>query len=926
MKPYFTPETCRLEKPYYAVLFPVVQSWEEAFWDDARPEQQALTYSARIYAGMFLFRTLDPLVSDTLETLFRQELAQANPILAWNADLATKELRDRAARSLTEKLQADPELLFRTAPLLKAQLEHSVRQFSEMLTELLCRVYADRQELSAAFFDGRELGAIVEIQGGQGDTHQNGRSACVITTEAGRFLYKPREMKEDVLLYELAAAEFADTVLLPKALDHGSYGYAQFMETAPAETEADARLFFHRLGGVCALFCAFASTDFHSENILVQGSWPVLVDLETFLGLPAPAWQAVPQTADADLFETDLRQSLSRSSILPKLVDGREFSPLLCKDEHSILPMLGGQRVDVRSALPEFEAGFREIYDRCMERRPALLDALARFSGCQLRDLLRNTNDYAKLLRGLHSRKALSDPDYRARLVQLLEDNLCAAMQDSIKEQSAAVGRSELNALLRGDVPIFHCRTDSTDLYADGQRLVSGYLSKTPLAHVQQHLNAMTPAGREFELQIIRQSLRCAHVLVDPVQQDAPAAQEEVSFRREADEVFERLWAHRVVSPSGGVGWLDHQTDANSFGYLPFLYGMGEGGIAAFAAEYAQATQDPRAVEILQDYRKKIRRAQHNIETGGGAAQLGGLVGFTGLTGGVKTLLMAGRTLNEEAFVSTALSLAELLCSVPVDSITACDFYGGAAGLLYLLCTAPELRAMPDHRQRTEALCQRLLALQTLDTKQGIRTWDTLGKQRPISGLGHGIAGVGLALAAAWRLYPSEELYAAMRDAFLLEGQLYHDAMGTWPDFRDSSVPSGAMNGYCSGAPGMGSVYLRLHQLGITEFDGDMEKAIRSVTAAPLMSRDHCCCGNGATVEFLLDAGRALNRPELTETAKERLTAMVQRKAAKGQFTFLPADYENYSPFGLLNGISGLGHLLLKAQGLAAESLFFEKI
>ena len=53
---------------------------------------------------------------------------------------------------------------------------------------------------------------------------------------------------------------------------------------------------------------------------------------------------------------------------------------------------------------------------------------------------------------------------------------------------------------------------------------------------------------------------------------------------------------------------------------------------------------------------------------------------------------------------------------------------------------------------------------------------------------------------------------------------------------------------------------------------------------------------------------------------------MVQRKAAKGQFTFLPDSYENYSPFGLLNGISGLGHLLLKAQGLAAGSLFFKKI
>ena len=127
------------------------------------------------------------------------------------------------------------------------------------------------------------------------------------------------------------------------------------------------------------------------------------------------------------------------------------------------------------------------------------------------------------------------------------------------------------------------------------------------------------------------------------MQQEAPAAQAEVCFRREADEVFERLWANRVVSPSGGVGWLDHQTDGNSFGYLPFLYGMGEGGIAAFEAEYAQATQDPRAVQILHDYRKKIRRAQHNIETGGGAAQLGGLVGITGLSGCVKTMLMAAR-------------------------------------------------------------------------------------------------------------------------------------------------------------------------------------------------------------------------------------------------------------------------------------------
>ncbi|MGN0663230.1 MAG: type 2 lanthipeptide synthetase LanM family protein [Faecalibacterium sp.] len=924
MKHYLTEETCRLEKKYYTVLLRVVQDWEEAFWNEERPEQSTLTFSAKVYAGIFLFRAIDPIAASTLEALFRRELAQANPILAWNAELATQEIREKAEASLAEKLEADPELLFRTAPLLKEQLERCVRQFSEMLSEMLCRIHADRQELSAAFFGGNDLGAILKIDGGQGDAHQNGRSACIITAEAGRFLYKPREMKADVLLYGMAAEHFSDTVLLPKALDHGSYGYAQFMETAPAENEADARLFFHRLGGVCALFHAFASTDFHCENILAQGSWPVLVDLETFLGLPSPAWRSAAETMDPDPFAKDFQQSLFFSSVLPRLADGQEFSPLLCKDEHSILPLLNGQRVDVRSALPEFEAGFCKIYDRCVEQRPALLAWLARFSGCQLRALLRNTNDYAKLLQGLNSSKALSDPAYRAKLVQMLQNGLSTATQESIKEQTAAVGRSEMQALLRGDVPIFHCRTDSVDLYADGQCIVSGYLSRTPLAHVQERLGALSPAEREFELHIIRQALRCAHILREPVQEAAPAVQTEVSFPKEAAEIFEALWANRVVSPSGGPGWMDHRNDSNSFGYLPITYGMGEGGIAAFAAEYAQVTKDPRAVQILHDFREKVLRAEKGMQVRGSTEPVGGMQGITGLSGCVKALLMAGRALEDKTFVQTAVSAAGLLCSVPADSITVCDFYGGAAGLLYLLCTAPELRAMPDHRQRTEALCQRLLALQTLETKQGIRTWDTLGKKRPLSGLGHGIAGIGLALAAAWHLYPSERLYTAVQDAFLLERQLYNETMGTWPDFRDSAVPSSYMNGYCSGAPGMGSVYLRLHQLGIPDFDEELEKAIRKVVETPLMPRDHYCCGNSATVEFLLDAGRVLNRPELAENARERLTAMVERKAANGQFTFLPDQYENYSPFGMLNGLSGIGHVLMKAAGLVTGSLFFE--
>ncbi|MGN0620203.1 MAG: lanthionine synthetase LanC family protein [Ruminiclostridium sp.] len=177
-------------------------------------------------------------------------------------------------------------------------------------------------------------------------------------------------------------------------------------------------------------------------------------------------------------------------------------------------------------------------------------------------------------------------------------------------------------------------------------------------------------------------------------------------------------------------------------------------------------------------------------------------------------------------------------------------------------------------------------------------------------------------LASAYRLFPSEKLRTAIQNAFETERTLYSDTLGTWCDYRDTSAPASAMNGYCSGAPGMGSVYLKLHGWGITDFDNDLEKAISKVVSTEIMPRDHYCCGNSSSIEFLLDAGRELNRPDLSEAALRRLNEVAERKAATGEYTFLPERYEKYSPPGLMNGLSGVGHVLLKADNSSMNCLF----
>lgn len=904
---YLSKENCVIEKKHYAVLIRFVNAWEEAFWND-KPEQNLLTNTARYYAGILLFKAYNEIAANTLDYLYKRELAQLNPLLGWSAELATNEIKGKAELSLLEKLEQNPQILFEISPLLNVHFKRCEEQFCEMISEMIVRINADRKAINSAFFGGLDFGNIIKIDG-DADRHQNGRCTLIITAERGKFLYKPRNMKADTVLFDMVSELFSDTVILPKALDFGQYGFAEFIADEPAKTTEEAENFFRRLGGVCALFQAFGSTDFHCENILAKGGFPAIVDLETFLGVPNST-----DTESADLFQRDFSHSIFCSGFLPKRVNNREISPLLCKDENSVLPLIDGERVDVREFLSFFDAGFREIYHRCIDEKSTLLRYLERFSECRFRFLLRNTNDYAKLLRGLYSVKVLSSENYRDERVKSLKTALGQG-----DEKQSAVAEEEINALLRGDVPIFHCIAGSKNLYSGEKRVSRDFFGQTIEENVRYRMENLSEKECEFELDIIHQSLRCAHIPAN--KPHYKAARETLSFAEEAGKAFDEIWENRVICPSGKAGWLDHISDGNHFSYLTVAYGMGEGGIAAFATEFYAATGDARAEQVIRDFMEKFSCHVSQLCSTGNLNQFADYLGMTNLGGAIKAALMAARLLESKKYAKNAVEAVRLFSEISVEKFTLADYYSGISGFLNLLCTNEELQAVPHFRELVLSLCGRILEMQTLDTPQGILTWDTLGKKRAISGLGHGAAGVGLALASANRLFPSSNLRSAIQNAFELERLLYSDTLGTWCDYRDTSAPASAMNGMCSGAPGMGSVYLKLHAWGISDFDDDLEKAINKVVSTEIMPRDHYCCGNSASIEFLFDAGRELNRPDLSKAALRRLKEVTARKAANGEFTFLPERYENYSPLGLLNGLSGIGHLLLKADNSSLNCL-----
>ena len=921
MTHYLTEQTCRIEKKHYSVLLHFVQNWEDRFWNDEKEEQRELAFSAKAMAGLQFFRALNPIAANTLDHLYRKELSGLNPMLAWNTELATQEMREQAELSLKQKLDDEPELLFSTAPELRRRLDVCEAQFTEMMDEMLSRIAADRAEISRVLFGGQDMGKILSFDGSGADSHNHGRFACIVTAERGKFLYKPRSMRADVLLYDMTQRLFADTVVLPRTLDFGRYGYAEFIRSAPAEGAEAAAAFFRRMGGVCALYQVFGSTDFHMENMLSVGEYPALVDLETFLGtvVHTQAQNAFFPLAEEDAFLADYINSVAFSCVLPHRANEKEHSPLLCRGERSILPLVDGERVDVREYFEEFSDGFREIYHRCMEQRVQLLAYVDQLSGCVFRCLLRNTDNYAKLLQEYYSVRILQSDEAAMNLTDVLRKALGRGVNDRQSAQNSAVAEFELAAMAYGDVPLFLVHADSPALYAGDTVVAEDFFDSAVADRVRGRIARLCEADCGFELDIIRRGMETAHVAAaeNPrnVRLGVCHAGPFTSFADEAQKVFEDLWNKRVVSPSGKLGWLDHREDSSSFGFLSLDYGMGQGGIAALAAEYYAVTGDERAAEIVRTFMDGAICCVRRLKTADSIFASPGDPGITGIGGAVKAMLLAADAMDRAEYRDCAIDFISLLPKAKLDEVDMPDYYAGLSGILYVLCSSPAFRTAENFKDAVRTLTDRLLSLRTLETTYGIQGWDCIKKGRPISGLGHGTAGIGLALASALRVFPDDEkLREAVCAAFDLEHAMYSEKLQTWPDFRASGVAASFMHGFCSGAPGMGMVYLKMHENGVDTYDNDMERAIQKCLVMGEMAREHYCCGNPAAIEFLMEAGRVLKRPELTEAGLNRLRSMCMRASSRGEYVFLPDRYENFAPVTLLNGLPGVIHVLLKAD------------
>ena len=217
----------------------------------------------------------------TLNGLITDEVLPENPLAKYFPELITNEQREKAVERIAGKL--DTGGLYLPKPLADI-LTLRLKNVTDGFIEMLDRMTAHRDDICEALTGGRIFTCIENIALSAGDTHNCGRSVTIIDTDAGKLVYKPRDMRLETYIYDLVERYFPDVVGIPCCITFEyQFGVSGYIAKQRSDGEENAKLFWRNMGGAAAVMKLLGSTDMHPENITCKDNKPYILDLETII-------------------------------------------------------------------------------------------------------------------------------------------------------------------------------------------------------------------------------------------------------------------------------------------------------------------------------------------------------------------------------------------------------------------------------------------------------------------------------------------------------------------------------------------------------------------------------------------------------------------------------------------------------------------
>ena len=272
----------------------------------------------------------------------------------------------------------------------------------------------------------------------------------------------------------------------------------------------------------------------------------------------------------------------------------------------------------------------------------------------------------------------------------------------------------------------------------------------------------------------------------------------------------------------------------------------------------------------------------------------------SGCAGHVEGLMQLYEYEPEERYLSLARRAVRQLERYSCENCPDLSYRDGIAGILAVLCRYRDRLGAEEPLLRRYA--ELLMRRKTAEPGDGKQLWYPSGKKRVLSGLDIGVGGIGLALHMAGTLLADDAYLDAAEDAFAYERAACRADAGGWPDTSKSTVSPERYGAYHSGSAGLGFLWMYLGE------EAMLQRAADAALASPNVFSDRLFDGNLGVCDFLLEAGRALHRPELTDRAKAILASL-----GTGVRHYQDAAFEQVWEPSLFRGDAGYLYLRLRA-------------
>ena len=835
-------------------------------------------------------------------------------------------------------------------PMLARLLATCCQQWVASTADLVRRLDHDAEAIRSAFGVPDRTLRIASVTPNLSDPHREGRTVCLLRFESwAGLVYKPRSLALDRrfadLLADLARTCGRSATRPLTVLDRGDYGWVELVEAMPCTGRAAVERFYLRAGMLTCLVYALGGSDLHAGNVIASGEYPVPIDLECIVGAPLAGTRRgngtgrLPGDSPAgSVFRTGMPPTTRRGSdgvfqIVGGLADpdcrrmprqptahtntdwmAWQGAGAPCDTDRN-LPVMDGRPQPPSGYVDQLLEGFRLMYDALGRDRLRLRStrSLRRLEREEFRVLIRDTRSYAALLENaLAPQHLTSGADWSIALDVLTAPSLAATERPPCWATRIAE-RVELERL---DIPLFSgSRISRTCRSSAGaqleQRLAdAGWSPCTRLA-------LLNSQDLQQQLDLLRMSFSIADVKRRHRDRRAQAMRHLRPERIEREHVL--LEVHAIVDllkrlaidDGQSITWLGlggPSSDAPTLEPVGISLFSGTSGIALFlvmaAAISKCGTARELAARILDPLCRQLRHRPQRLALASRMG-IGGAVGCGGL---VYVLARAGSVLGNSGYLTAASTINR--SAIAKDE--ALDVMSGAAGALLGLLSLHEATGDDAVLQEAVRCGEHLLERRVCDPLTGLRAW-TSSRDRLATGFAHGTSGIACALKRLAGASGRDEFQQAATEAWALgrrgPGRGHSVEAEHRPGGPDSS--DHWSRSWCRGAAGLGLARLDRLDDSDPETRNEIETALESIPRVETSEPDSLCCGRMGQVDFLLSAGRRLERQSLCNAAATIGRRTLTRALDEGRFA--SGTDEGFRP-GLFQGVSGIGYELLRLQ------------